>query len=157
MKNIVIALVLFLSLAGQAQAQQTHVIGRIEGLGGSPYEFIARANMFRQNDVRVVVTGNCVSSCTLYTSLLPDGLICAMPGAKLVFHRYNYLSDVQVDGKGRLKSYKIAETLAGPEFMGIWRQYPLSVRKRIMQESPEGLPAWGNELSIRATELVPAC
>lgn len=160
MRNFVttIALGIFLMLGGTAFAQTDHIIDRVEGLGGSPFDFIHRAEAFRAGGVRVVLDGKCISSCTLYTSLLPDNLICARPGAVLVFHRYNYVKDVQIDGTGHLLSWKVAAPVTGTIFTAIWDVYPLSIRRWILTVSPQGLPAWDKKpITVRATRLVPPC
>ena len=157
MKLIGIAIAALLFLAGQATAQTDYILNGVERLGGNPYAFLAQVRMYRERDVRVVVKDQCVSSCTLYTSLLPDGLICALPGAKFIFHRFNILSDIKTDPEGHILSFKIDRPLVGEDFTRIWLSYPLSVRKRIIRESPQGIPRWGQELVVPATDLVPTC
>lgn len=151
---IVASLLLF---TGQALAEQTHVVQGPEREGGSPYEFLANVEYFRAHNVRVVVTDRCKSSCTLYTALLRDNLICARPSARFIFHRYVWANDLKVDAQGLIQSYRITGPIIGPEADALWMSYPLSVRKRIMAESPTGLPRHGEELTVPAIELVPRC
>lgn len=152
-----IGMLAFILLAGQAVAAQEHVVLGPEQKGGEPQYFYDQIRTFRTDKVRVVIKGACLSSCTLYTVLVSDGLICARPGATFVFHRVMVADQLQIDAQGIIRSYRLVGPLVGPEAGRFWMTYPFEVRHRIMQESPTGLPRWGEELTIPATELVPTC
>ncbi|MBI4087836.1 hypothetical protein HY418_00425 [Candidatus Kaiserbacteria bacterium] len=159
MKLIVTLIIGFLLLMGKAAfAQPVHVVTGPERLGGSPYEFLAKMRAYRADGVKVVIGDKCISSCTLYTALLRDDLICAKPGAKFVFHRFVLVDNIKVDGQGRLQSFHIMGPLTGPMAQQLWMTYPYRIRHQIMKRSGIGLPRVGNELTIPARQLgVPTC
>ena len=126
---------------------------------GGPVElFIGMIGDSKREGIRRELVVECVSSCTLFTNLMKDGLVCARPKTVLVFHQFVVATDFVIEGNV-LKSYKIASVVRGAAFKRIWEKYPPHVRMKIMKKSTNGgLPPHGKELKISADDLgIPRC
>lgn len=107
-----------------------------ESRGGEVRFFLESIALFRRNRVKVVLKDECASSCTLYTSLLQDGLICTRPGTKLVFHEFVHTADMVVEG-GVLRSFKRTSPVAARSGTG----FGAPIRRWCGASSPTGFPA----------------
>ena len=160
MRNIclILALVLGLAQSGSAHAfNGTYYVPESEAKGGEVEPVLAKIESFRRLNIRVVVPAECVSSCTLYTLLLRDGLLCAREGATLAFHQFLRRETRTVNADGTPESYWLNP--ATPEDLRrTWGAYPSSIKSAVLQRSPSGLPEQGNELYISASDLgIPPC
>jgi hypothetical protein len=126
--------------------------------GGSVEIFMGMIADSKREGIRRELVGECVSSCTLFTNLMKNGLVCARPGTVLVFHQFVIATDLVIEGN-IIKSYKVGSVIRGPEFERIWSKYPYIVKKMLMKRSPNGgLPPHGQELKISADDLgIPGC
>lgn len=136
----------------------TYVVRGVESKGGSIEFFLNSVKLFRKSKVKVVLAEDCYSSCTLYSALIRDGLVCARRGVRLIFHKFVYGTDFVIRG-GVATSYRVVGEIRGEAFTRIWQTYPVRVRAAIMAHSPNGgLPPHGRELSIPAATLgIPTC
>ena len=133
-----------------------HVRGP-ESRGGDIEFFLNSVRLFRQSKVKVVLEGECASSCTLYAALARDGLVCAQPKTKLVFHEFVYASDLVAEG-GLLMGYTAIAPVRGRLWNRIWQSYPAKLRHIITTRFPGGrLPPQGQEIAIDAAEVLPVC
>lgn len=141
---------------------QLHVVESPENRGGSVTEVLARIEHFRENGTTVILQGECISSCTLYTSLLRDDLLCAMPGTMLVFHQFRGKKGalkVRSDGTLVLDDPELKRlTKHDPLGEDIQEAYPGPVLDRLALVFPKGFPRLGHEQAIPASLLlVPEC
>jgi len=129
--------------------------------GGMVEDFIKRVKDFRQKNITVVIKGQCQSSCTLYTALLKQGLLCARPGTKMVFHRPYYMTSLSLSENGEIKSFIFGGYASEKEPLvhhRFWTTYPVQVRREILKHSPGGLPGVGREISLPAKAFgIPTC
>lgn len=133
-----------------------HVRGP-ESRGGDIEFFLGSIRLFRESKVKVALEGACASACTLYTALLPDGLVCAAPGTKLVFHEFVYATDM-VQEAGILMAYTAGPPIRGRLWARVWNSYPPAIRRIITTRFPAGrLPPHGQEIAIDASEVLPTC
>jgi len=157
MKIVYVAAMLVALLFSNKAGAVEYVVKGAEANGGRASFFLGSIAEYRKKGIRVVLSGTCISSCTLYTALLRDNLVCATPGTKLLFHQYFHVKNEQVDAQGRMVSFDLDRYVEGTERQRIWMKYPRNVRQAILARSP-GLPALGKELSITAQELnIPRC
>jgi hypothetical protein len=160
----VLLLALALSMSAQAASRISPYTGgqsyKVQGpvaKGGVSDTFLGLIRLFRKDRVMVVLykEEGCSSSCTLFTSLLKDGLLCARPGTKLGFHEFVETENMQVEG-GVLKSYKVKGPVIGFAFLKLWRTYPRHVRAVINKRG--GLPPHDDMMMIPARDLgIPTC
>lgn len=149
-----------------AAAGNDYVVPAHELRGGVMDDFIRATGDFKGKKVRVVLSGLCMSSCTLYTALAPQNLVCAKPGTKFVFHRPFRATNIQVDANGGITTLEVTRPSSPATVQRFWMQYPLHVRRAILTASHgRGLPMLGRELTIPAEgiphlgidQLVPRC
>lgn len=136
LKGVFIALVAACALAGvatffypptQPSNPTPPVAVRImHDVGGSVGEFIKNISAMRAAGTLVVVDGQCISSCTMVTSLAPEN-ICATSNAQFVFHSA-FIRDEDGD-----KHYAKDATDV------IWHQYPSNLRGVLVTHG------WGGE------------
>lgn len=158
MRGIAIVCALITLLSGVGGANAEYIVRGAAAKGGDVAWFFSQITRLRNDRVKAALTDECVSSCTLFTSLLREGLLCAYPGTKLVFHRFFYSKNVQLDAQGNIKSFDVRNYVVGNLASNLWLTYPASIRSVILRYSPAGLPPVGNELKISARELgIPAC
>lgn len=139
----------------EANARIRHITGH-EANGGQVGFFWSQIESIRERKITVVLDKGCYSSCTLYLALLPDGLLCATPGATLYFHQY-VAAEYEAYG-GVIDSYRRARPLSLPTWLKIWRTYPANVRRVILRHSPRGLFTTDTYIGIAAKEFgVPTC
>jgi len=135
------------------------VLSEAETKGGTvdhAYQNIAYAR--QKGVVLALPPGQCVSSCTLYTTLLPDDLLCRQGPLDVVFHQFMWVANINTDSQGRISAMTPEEPVSGFRKWRLWRTYPSAVRKAVLARSPSGLPTWGQELHISAETLnVPLC
>lgn len=132
------------------------VVTGAEANGGFVDAFIGSVRLFRQDRVKVELVGHCYSSCTLYTALLKDGLLCARPGTVLGFHQYVDADDMQIEGS-TLRSYRVKSPIRGQRLQKIMRTYPRHVLD-IVEQAGGFPPHTAPLLRISAKRLaIPAC
>lgn len=79
---IIFAVGVFLSLPAFAE---THTI--TNDTGGFLPDYAARYSRMASNGDNLVIGGRCASACTMALIYMPREKVCALPGAKLQFHR----------------------------------------------------------------------
>ena len=115
-----------------------------ENLGGSVAAFARRIADYRRHDVRVIVRGDCASSCTMVLGLKR---VCAEPGADFRFHQAfvpNALDPADTSHRSE------------PGVVEMMRHYPPRVRAWIDAHGglgPELITLAGDEMR----SVVPAC
>jgi hypothetical protein len=68
-------------------SQASTALTRIEeDMGGSMGEYLLKFAAIRDSGRRVMIDGNCFSSCTLVTAMIPRSRICITKRAALGFH-----------------------------------------------------------------------
>lgn len=155
--QLVVSFLLVSLFSVEARADE-YIVRGAEARGGNTQYFLNGIKSFRKYRMRVVLPASCLSSCTLYTALLRDDLLCARSDTVLIFHQFFYTKDEEVDAQGRLVSFGVDRYVSGGEKQHLWMTYPISVRRAILSHSPRGLPLVGNELTLPARELgIPAC
>lgn len=149
---------LFLSVSitvSHASFEHVARLDNTERRGGKVTEFIARISQYRATRTLKVLDGYCYSSCTLYLTLMNDGLLCAKPGTALVFHEFVKARETT---QGDIVTYQKVGRIPAAERRMLWNMYPLHVRQRLSSSWAGGLPEWGNEIIFSARELrVPTC
>ena len=150
------SLVALTAFAVQANAAP-YFVNETEAQGGNAYEYLARIETFREHGTRVHLPAFCKSSCTLYTLLLKDGLVCSRTGdTKLVFHQFLARSVRSVDANGEPDSYWL-DRPTPVDVKNTWEAYPWQVRFSVLIRSPLGLPEVG-VVVVPAKEVgVPVC
>lgn len=144
-------------LSAPAVAAPEYIVNAEEALGGNAYEYLDRIQKFRKQGTMVVLPPECISSCTLYTILIRDGLVCTRSTTTLAFHKFLRRETRTVGEDGLPSSY----WLDPPTTLGYWRTwraYPRTVRRAVLARSPSGLPEPGNEVEVPAHEVgIPKC
>lgn len=153
MYRLFLIFILAVTMLTPANAAPQYIVGKQESLGGNAWEYLARIEKFRASKTRVVLPPECWSSCTLYSILLKDGLVCAPPGAKMVFHQFMRKEVRTVGSSGEVTSYYLNPPTRAT-LRRTWWAYPAVVRSFM----PRGLPEWGKEITITARQLgIPNC
>lgn len=134
-----------------------YFVSEDESAGGRAYEYLARIEAFRRLGTKVHLPERCASSCTLYTALLSDGLVCSRTGdTRMVFHQFMRQTVRTVNGNGDPESYWLNPPTR-EDVQRTWGSYPWRVRWAILIRSPSGLPEIG-EIEISSRELgIPTC
>ncbi|WP_051346582.1 hypothetical protein [Bradyrhizobium sp. th.b2] len=88
--------------------------------GGIIVDFIKKYSDIRDSGERIVVDGECVSSCTIFLGLVPKQNYCITPNASLGFHTAS-LRETEPDGTVK---YTHAEEFSAM----MWNLYPGKVR-----------------------------
>jgi hypothetical protein len=118
---------------------------RIEDdMGGSLGRYLLRFAAIRDAGERVVIDGNCFSSCTLVTALIPKDRVCITERAALGFHAS------WVDAKNGHRRISIEGTRA------LFQMYPRMIRSWITRNGGLGertIVLKGRELA----EFYPFC
>lgn len=135
---------------------QPFVVQGREANGGLVDAYLGTVSLFRKDRTPVVLEKHCFSSCTLYTALLKDGLLCARPGTVLGFHEYVEAEQLDIVG-GTLRSYRVIGPMQGTKLERILRAYPKQVMRAI--EAAGGFPPHhGPLLVLSAKQLgIPTC
>jgi hypothetical protein len=118
---------------------------RIEDdMGGSLGQYLLRFAAIRDAGERVIIDGNCFSSCTLVTALIPKNRVCITERAALGFHAS------WVDGKNGHRRISTEGTRV------LFQMYPRSIRSWITRNGGLGertIVLKGSELA----EFYPFC
>jgi hypothetical protein len=113
-------------------------VTRIENdMGGSLGEYLLRFAAIRDSGQRVMIDGNCYSSCTIVTAMIPRDRICITERAVLGFH-----ASWVDDDKGRRVT-----SATGTQVL--FEMYPRGIRSWIMRNG--GLGA--NTILLKGSEL----
>jgi hypothetical protein len=109
--------------------------------GGVIVDFVKKYSDIRDRGEKIVVDGECVSSCTLFLGIVPKQNYCVTPMAKLGFHT----ASVRTAWKDGTVTYSHA-----PEFSALaWNLYPGKVRSYLR------LVGWnGDDATIAHPEVV---
>ncbi len=83
MRTCLISAVLLTALTATS-ASATIVIS--DDIGGKMRDYTTRYRQVRDSGEPVVISGTCVSACTMVLGLVPSDRICATPNAVLGFH-----------------------------------------------------------------------
>jgi hypothetical protein len=83
MRAHLIAAVVSMALA-VTSASATEIIG--DDVGGKMKDYTAHFQQVRSSGEPVVISGTCVSACTMVLGFVPSDRICATPNAVLGFH-----------------------------------------------------------------------
>jgi hypothetical protein len=83
MRAHLIAAVVSMALA-VTSASATEIIG--DDVGGKMKDYTAHFQQVRSSGEPVVISGTCVSACTMVLGLVPSDRICVTPNAVLGFH-----------------------------------------------------------------------
>jgi hypothetical protein len=89
--------------------------------GGQVSKYVQAFARVRSTGERVVIDGDCLSSCTMVLGLVPSSQICATPRARFGFHAASILDDV---------GQPFVNTKAT---QALWKIYPTSVQRWINQ------------------------
>jgi hypothetical protein len=114
-RGLVLAAALLAS--GVSSASATMLIA--EDRGGQIGHYLQAFALLRSTGERVVVSGNCLSACTLVLGLIPRKNICATPRARFGFHAA-WMPDV--DGR---------PVTSAMGTQALWNIYPGEVRRWI--------------------------
>lgn len=155
-KVLFVLMAIMFSITSTASAMQYHVAGS-EAKGGVVDLYLKRIDLFRKMRIKVFLEEDCVSSCTYYSALLAEELVCARPGVLLVFHKAMRYRPRKVDKQGNVTSFWIEEP-SKKDVQKTWGVYPKRVKEAVLRRSPGGLPYPGEEIFIPATEVgIPYC
>jgi hypothetical protein len=83
MRACLIAAVVSMALTATA-ASATEIIS--DDVGGKMQDYTAHFQQVRNSGEPVVISGTCISACTMVLGLVPSDRVCATPSAVLGFH-----------------------------------------------------------------------
>ena len=129
------------SLIGAAAAD-VRIVG---DPGGEVSAYVRKYQAMRAAGQHIVIDGPCLSSCTLFTGIIPRDHVCVTDRAALGFHAASYYDDV---------SRSLVPTRAGTSL--VMRLYPQAVRAWINRHgglTPQIITMSGRDLAA----LYPSC
>jgi hypothetical protein len=111
----------------------------IDDPGGEVSEYVQAFEKLRKAGERLVIDGPCLSSCTLFTGIIPRDHVCVTHRAVLGFHAASYFDDAQ---------QTLVPNRQGTE--ALLRLYPPEIRDWIDRHGglkPDYIALRGEELS----------
>ncbi|BBB99762.1 MULTISPECIES: hypothetical protein [Bradyrhizobium] len=113
--------------------------------GGLIVDFVKKYSDMRDARTKVVLTGECVSACTLMLSILRPELVCAMPEAALGFHSASTIT--KEPGKPDVIEH-------APEIsLLVFNSYPAKVRSFLEARGWRGANAHPDIIWVRGKNL----
>ena len=113
--------------------------------GGEVAAYVRKYHAMRAASEHIVIDGSCLSSCTLFTGIIPRNHVCITSHAVLGFHAASYYDDA---------SRSLVPTVRGSRY--VMQLYPQEIRAWINQRgglTPQLMMMRGPDLAA----LYPSC